>query len=81
MSDMLERFRRKERYCRSLGKRFELSFEQFCEIAETGGPGWVMVEAVPNSGYVPGNVEMRPRSQIFRRHMDFHYRGERSYLT
>jgi hypothetical protein len=81
MSDMLERFRRKKRYCRSLGKSFELTFEQFCQIAGTGGPGWVMVEAVPNSGYVPGNVEMRPRSQIFRHHMDVHYRGERSYLT
>ena len=81
MPDMLERFRRKKRYCRNLGKRFELSFEQFREIAETGGPGWVMVEAVPDSGYVPGNVEMLPRSQIFRRHMECHYRGERSYLA
>jgi hypothetical protein len=80
MSDIFERFDRKKRYCRGLGKPFELTFEQFREIAETGGPGWVMVETVPDSGYVPGNVEMLPRSQIFRRHMDVHYRGKRSYL-
>jgi hypothetical protein len=79
MSDMLERFHRKRRYCRSLGKPFELTFEQFCEIAETGGPGSVMVEVVPSSGYVSG-VQMIPRSQIFRRYMDVHYRGERGYL-
>ena len=80
MSDMLERFRRKKRYCRLHGKAFELTFEQFREIAKTGGPGWVMVESVPNDGYVLGNVEMLPRSESFRRKMDLHYNGERQYL-
>lgn len=80
MSDLLERFHRKKRYCRSLGKSFELTFEQFCEIAEICGPGWVMVETVPSRGYVPGNIKMLPRSEIFRRNMDLHYGGQRSYL-
>jgi hypothetical protein len=80
VSDMLERFRRKARYCRSVGRSFELTFEEFCEIAKTGHQEWVMVESVPNKGFVLGNVEMLPRSEIFRRNMDVHYAGERSYL-
>jgi hypothetical protein len=80
MSDMLERFHRKRSDCRRQGKSFGLTFEQFCEIANTGSPGWVMVESAPNNGYVPGNFEMLPRSESFRRKMDLHYGGERLYL-
>jgi hypothetical protein len=80
VSDMLGRFRRKRSYCRRRGIPFELTFKQFCEIAKTGGSDWLMVQSVPNDGYVVGNVEMLPRFEAFRRNMDLHYGGERMYL-
>lgn len=74
MTDQLERFRRKRSYCRRNAIRFELSFKQFCEIEDwyrpRGGRGWLMVQSVPDDGYVPGNVEMMPAAEHCRRNMD-----------
>ena len=84
MTDRLERYRRKRSYCRRRGIPFTLNFEQFCEIerqfAPRGVRGWLMVQSVSGDGYVPGNVEMIPVSEHFRRNMDVHYGGERNYL-
>jgi hypothetical protein len=84
MADQLERYRRKKSNCRRRGILFTLTLKQFREIEERygprGGSGWLMVQSVPDDGYVPGNVEMMSAAEHLRRNMDAHYGGERSYI-
>lgn len=67
--------------------RCALSFKQWWDIWEKSGAykargsnGWVMAQSVIGDGFVPGNVEIIPAAEVFRRSMDTYYSGERSYL-
>ena len=44
-----------------------------------GRGGWVMAQSVTDDGFIPGNVEIIPATEVFRREMDAHY-GDRDYL-
>ena len=63
-----------------------LTFEQWCTLWDESGcyelrdrNGYVMAQSVPGDGFVPGNVEIIPVTEVFRRVMDAPY-GDRNYL-
>ena len=64
-----------------------LTFQQWWDEWEKSGcyefrgrNGYVMAQSVIGDGFVPGNVEIIPAVEVFKRAMDAHYGGERDYL-
>jgi hypothetical protein len=75
-------------YAKSHHILFTLTFEQWWDIweksgcyeARGGSTGYVMTRLSRNDGFVPGNIDIVPRSELFRQTMDDHYGWERNYL-
>jgi hypothetical protein len=64
-----------------------LTFKEWCAVWDEshcyefrGRNGYVMAQSVSGDGFVPGNVEIVPAVEVFKRSMDAHYGGERDYI-
>jgi len=81
-------YRRWKKSREAAGIRCTLTFAQWCDLWDEkpgayearGRGGWVTAQSVIGDGFVPGNVEIIPATEVFRRTMDEHYGGERDYL-
>lgn len=85
--DRYDVYRRWKRSVEARRIRCTLTFKQWCDLWDEkpgayearGRAGWQMAQSVPGDGFVPGNVEIIPATEVFRRTMDAHY-GDRNYL-
>ncbi len=87
MATPRERYSQQKSNARRRGIPFTLTFQQWWAAWEEksgayearGRGGWVMAQSVTDDGFIPGNVEIIPATEVFRREMDAHY-GDRDYL-